>query len=180
MTLTIQEKEALLQKYDRLIHAIVWKFKRKLSGNFNNMADLYQEAVLAYMDYLSRCNSEEDLKRFPGMYVVNCMSRYIMNCQVVKFTKRTTDFTKITNATKRAEYSALSDTEAFGGNVGDTESTILFHEFIDSLDEVERRVILMRCFGAKRFEVAKALNLSNAKVTRVLNKVRKKYDVYAA
>ena len=183
MNLTLQQKEALLKKNEGLLYLTVWRFKRRLNGSFNNFHDLHQEAIAAYMEYLNHCKKEEDLKIFPGKFIFNCMSRYIMNTQPVKFTKRTTDFNRhISSIRGTTPYETLDATKGNGRPGDDDEMLlrILLKDFRDTLDDFERNVFRLRYSGLKDYVIAQELHVSPPTVARAVKRLREKYHDYAA
>ena len=142
---------------------------------------MYQEAVLAYMEYLDKCKTEEELRLFPGKFIYNRMHRFILASQVVKFPLRTSDFNKkISSIAGQVPYDSLSGMESAVTPVEKRLSNILCRDFLHTLNEREKKIISLRLQGRNCAEIAREIGESCANVRYIVGRIGKKYGSYVA
>lgn len=173
MFLTQVQESELMQKYNRLLWFCVHNFKR--SSKLQDEEDLYQEAAIVFLNFIRSCDSMESLQTsFPFMDIKNALTRWIIAQQVVSFPKtRTTDFKRIMRSAKSAELK-----EEIAVKTSDDSSMdyifakLTLESYCHSLNETERKVLLLKSMGKRNREAAHELGVSEVKISRVCHRIK--------
>lgn len=182
MLFTETQEEQLIHQYDKLIWSVVHRFKRRMGGYHNNLEDLYQEAVLVFIQHIRSCKTEEEIKCVPIRDMVNAMCRFVLGEQVVSVPKRTTSFSQVIGSVStKVDYTEIDlDETKRDLSMDNVVQQMDFTHFISSLPPSDRRVVLMKANGYRNREIAQRLGVTDVVVTRTLKKIKNQYLAYAA
>lgn len=179
MELTMEQKEELLNKNDRVLWNVVHKFKRRLtSGGHDDKEDLHSECVVVYVRYLNSCRSEQDMRKIPVLDMINAMCQYVLGEQVLSYPKRTADFRKKLNIVpKRMSYDDIEDGY---DPTDDTLDEITFGSFYAGLSDADKRVVNHKLRGETNREAGRALGLGDTTMTRTIQRLKAVYHTMAS
>lgn len=178
MELTMEQKEELLRKNDRILWSVVHKFRRRLTaGQCDDKEDLHSECVVVYIRYLNACCSEQDMRKIPVLDMVNAMCQYVLGEQVLSYPKRTGDFRKkLSTVPKRTDY---SDAEEGWTPMDDALDEIVFGDFYAGLSAQDKLVVKHKLRGETNREAGRALGLGDTTMTRTIQRLKGVYHTMA-
>lgn len=180
MVLTTTEMQSYLQKYDRFIWKVVHRFDRRYGGTMTSYKeDLHQECVIALMQHAKKAENEEKLHQMPIMDMHNAMCRFVIRNQAVHYPSRTSFFSSvIRSAPDTVELiPEIVDFHRHDTTMDDYNNLIGFQSFLSTLNGTEQKVVSLKRDFSNR-EIARQLGVSDAAITRTLNRVRHAYEVY--
>ena len=178
----IQEQE-MIERFDRVVWRIVHRFMNRAQlGRTCTKDDLYQEGVIILLNHIRKAKDEAELRKLPVMDMWNAMSRLVLGDQPVKYpSTRTSDFRKImSQLSETIEYSELENVDIHDRDIEEAEALTDMKIFADTLNALDRSIVLLRMKGMSRVEVSKYLHIPNAKTTRRLKEIKIKYLSFIA
>lgn len=143
--------------------------------------DLVQEACIAFLEYIRKCDSEEQLDTFPWYDVKNGMLRLVVQMQPLSVPIRTSGFQQIVNSMPDTiSYDVLAETgmEIDGMSkhwVEDTDTKLDFIAFMDTQPENAKRVTSMRLYGMKNADIADQCGVDKTTISVRLKKLKTEY-----
>ena len=89
-----REAELIEQNMPKIYRAVDNYMARYNGGKSHRISydDCVQEVSIAFIEYLRRCNTEEQASRFPWYEATNAMSRLVLRSQTFSMPSRTTGF----------------------------------------------------------------------------------------
>ncbi len=182
MEFTACQKEALFQQYDKLVWQVVHRFSRRMHGGYHNKEDLHSECWVVLYQYLSACQTPEEMQKTPIRDMINAMCVYTLGEQAVSYPKRTTNFKAVIDSAngKADVLEGHVDDASTRDPIGDAIDRIAFNEYVSTLSPTEQRIVSMKLGAYRNREIAKALGLSDVEMTRTLQRILKRYTAQQA
>lgn len=183
MNFTPQEEEKLILQYNRLLWRTVYRFQRRLPGVVRNQEDLYQEAALVFVDHLRKSKDMDEVQNhIPIRDMIHAMTQFVINDQLLSYTKRTSDFRKIVRSVPaRTSYAAVDmDDGCSVHSVEDALDFIAVKDFLSSLSGVDLNILRMKQSGMDNRSIGKAVGETDVQICRHLKRLRAKYAACAA
>lgn len=183
MKFSPQEEENLILQYNKLIWRTVHRFQRRMSSLIYNKEDLYQEAVMVFVRHLREAPDMDKVQNgIPIREMINAMTRYALQDQVVTYPIRTSSFRQImASCPKRTEYSDVDRDDALRSYTEDDVLTnVDAQAFFASLSPIDRRILRMKAQGIDNRAIGKTVGETDVQICRHIQRLRKKYAAIAA
>lgn len=182
MELTAAQEEQLINQYDKLLWSIVYRFKRRKGNEYRNDEDLHSECVIVFLRHIRSCDNMEDVRKVPIRDMINAMCYFVLGEQAVAYPKRTADFRRVMeNAVRKVDYSAVdSYKDTWCEPFGDLIDRITFREFLQSLSDKDREIVIMKLQGVRNGKIARKFGVSDATMTRMIKRLKEIYVAHAA
>lgn len=187
MVLSREREAELLEKNMVKIYRAVDNFVAKRGANVVTKIpyeDFVQEVSMMFLEYIRKCETEEDVNRFPWYDAKNVMTKYIMSSQPISVPIRTVAFT---NTLKSIPFTVPYDVFVSGDFdvdgmskhwVQDKETEIDFDLFMSSQDEIIQRIASMRMYGMNLREIAGQFGVCFQAIDKRIKKLKKNYDEF--
>lgn len=187
MVLSSEREAELIEQNMQKIYRSIDNFMSRYKGqNYLSYEDCVQEVSIAFLLYIRRCQSEDQLRKFPWYDAIHSLSEYVLRNQ--QFSIPSQNNTKRFTAILRSLPSTVSfDVLASGGIdvdgmskqwVPDTDTKIDFDAFMSEQQENIQRIASMRIFGMTQRDIAAQCGVSKTFVVNKINKLREKYDEF--
>lgn len=159
------------------IGALVWKYIRKGKADINakHYQDLFQEAAIAYINYIRKAQTEEDLKIFPSMDILHAMCLYTLSIQPLSHPKRTEDFKKHLTDKNVPLYEADANAENARTVIDDALDEIVFRDFVAKQTDMNTKIVGLRMEDYAIKEVAGTIGINESNVSRRLKRMLENY-----
>lgn len=187
MCFTPDQEQELLEKNMPKIYRAVDNFTSRCSSDVARVPydDFVQEVSLAFLQYARRCETQDQLNKFPWLTAMGAMRDLVLQFQPMSCPKSSHLFSDIIRSMPRTV--SIDMISASGGLdidgmskhwVDDKETQIDFDVFMDGQAENLRRVASMRVYGMNVKEVAKQCGVSRQVIHKKLNQLNEKYKKY--
>lgn len=146
--------------------------------------DCVQEVSIAFLEYIRRCETEEQLKKFPWYDAINALSVHVLRSQPFKVPLKTAKFSKTLHSippTVSYEVMVENGIEPDGMSkhwVADKETELDFCTFMDSQDEMMQRIVSMRLYGLSQRKIGAQYGISDVTVMKKIKKLKEDYDEF--
>lgn len=146
--------------------------------------DCVQEVVLVFLQYIRRCQTEEQISLFPWYDAMHALSEYVLRCQPLSVPIRTSSFRSIIQSVPRTvSYDLLLtggiDVDGMSKHwVPDKNTELDFDAFMSEQDESVQRLTSMRLYGMTLRDIAGQFGISFQGVNKRIKKLRKEYDKF--
>lgn len=146
--------------------------------------DLFQQVAEAFLLYIRRCKTEDELNVFPWYDALHAMSVYVLGNQPFSVPKSTKTFSQIIHSipqTVSYEVAMSNGIEVDGMSkhwVPDAETQMDFDDFMSSQDESMRRIASMRMYGMTHRQIACQFGVCKTSITKKLDKLRDDYMTF--
>ena len=146
--------------------------------------DMVQQGAEAFLRYIRRCDSEEQLKVFPWYDAIHAMCIQVLNSQPLGVPKCTTRFSQLINSLPKTisyEVMVSKGIEIDGMSkhwVPDKETQIDFDDFMATQDESVQRMASMRFYGMSDRKIAAQFGVCDHTVNDRLNKLYQNYNKF--
>ncbi len=188
MELSREREAELIERNMPKIYRAVDNFMARYTGAkgawFASYDDFVQEASIAFLNHIRKCDSEDSIDKFPWYDAINAMSRLVLNNQPVSMGVRTSDFRKIIQSVPRTvSFDTLaSDVIEVDGMskhwVPDKDTEIDFGAFMSSKTESLQRIVAMRLYGMNNRHIAAQYGVCKNCIDKKINKLREQYDEF--
>lgn len=187
MVLSSERESELIEENMPKIYRSIDNFMARCprdSGVRISYDDCVQEVSIAFLNYIRRCESEDQLRIFPWYDAMQAMSRLILQCQPLSVPLRTSSFKKIINSIPlTVSYDVLmtNGIEVDGMSkhwVQDKDTEMDFNDFMSSQDESIQRIASMRLHGMTMREIAGQFGVCFQAIDKKLKNLREKYDEF--
>lgn len=164
-----QEKAELAEQNMPLI----WYVVNRYAGASVERDELYSAALFGMAKALSAYDETRGI-RFSTFAIV-CMNRAIL--QLLRTAKkRKLDISydgliRSSNGDEIWHERFMSATESGNISPDDVTTKIVIYDFIDKLSDRDREILRLRASGLRQKEIGKKLGLSQAQISRMLNKM---------
>ena len=187
MVLSSERESELIEENMPKIYRSIDNFMARCpkdSGVQISYDDCVQEVSIAFLNYIRRCESEDQLRIFPWYDAMQAMSRLILQSQPLSVPLRTSSFKKIINSIPlTVSYDVLmtNGIEVDGMSkhwVPDKDTEMDFNDFMSSQDESIQRIASMRLHGMTMREIAGQFGVCFQAIDKKLKNLREKYDEF--
>lgn len=177
-----QENDFILENMKKIYNAVD-NFVFRCSSNVIGVPyeEMVQEACIAVLKYLRRCENEEDLKKFPFLSVKSALRDLVFTYQPLSVPHSTHRFSEICSgmpSTVSFDTLPSSIIEVDGMShhwVEDKETEIDFDAFMSAKTDADRRMVGMKFWGGTFRDVARQFGTSKDSVKRNLDKLHAEY-----
>lgn len=184
MILTTEQEEKYVKQYEKLIWATVNGFKRRTTARRDNKDDLYQEATIVFIEHIRACKTEDEIgQNIPIRDMIHAMCCFNLGEQVLSYPKRTTYYrAKGTEDVVHAvDYSDVDrDDRYLEMTIDHTIENMTMKAFLNSLNDEERKIAKYKERGYKNREIARAMGVTDVYISRVLSRMRAKYQNFVS
>lgn len=178
-----RESELVEQNMPKIYRAVDNFMAKNTGGNVCRVSydDCVQEVSVAFIEYIRKCETEEQLNVFPWYDAIHAMSSLVLRCQPLAFPNRTSDFNRIIHS---VPYTVSYDVLASNGIeidgmskhwVPDTETRIDFDMFMSTQNENVQRIASMRMYGMSQRDIAAQCGVAKRSIDK---KISSLYDEY--
>lgn len=187
MQLSRDREAELMEKNMPKIYRAVDNFMARYKNRHDPCSydDLSQQVAEAFLLYIRRCKTEEELNKFPWFDALHAMSVHVLNSQPFGVPKSTKTFSQIIHnlpQTVSYEVAMTSGIDVDGMSkhwVPDKETEIDFNDFMSEQDESVRRIASMRIYGMSHRQIAGQFGVCKTSITKKLDKLREDYAHYS-
>lgn len=180
MKLTMKQEEELLQHYDKLLWSVVHRFRRKHYQGYNNREDLHSECVLVFLNHVRSCENWDEITKVPILDMVHAMCLHVLGEQALTYPKRTAIFRQVMDEAKSAAPNTENEREDSYEPCNDALDIIAFRDFYAKLPVDDKKIVVMKLRGCKNRQIAAKLEVSDVRVTRMIQKLHRFYQASAA
>ena len=187
MQLSPEREAELVEQNMQKIYRAVDNFMAKCGSNpviVIPYDDCVQEVSIAFLKYIRRCETEEQLRIFPWYDAIHVLTAYVLSSQPVKVSTRTSNFRNIVRSipfTVSYDVMVSKGIEVDGMSkhwVPDKETELDFNSFMSDQDESVQRIAAMRLYGMSIRQIASQFGLKKSSVGQKIKKLREKYDEF--
>lgn len=186
MTMTSAQEDEFIEKNKKKISSAVDNFIRRCSSNVIRVPreDMVQEASIALLLYARKCETEEDLEKFPIYSVQSALRDLIFDYQPFACPHSTHRFSEICSAMPRSvSFDVLPDAflevDGMANHwVDDKETEIDFDIFMSEKSDSDQRLVGMKMCGGSLRNLAKEIGISKDAVKRTLDKLHTQYSEF--
>lgn len=187
MLFTPEQEQKLIEDNMPKIYRAVDNFMARCSTHVIRIPyeDFVQEVVLAFLQYVRSCTTEEQAEKFPWFSAMEAMRRLILAYQPFRCVKYSQKFSEVIhNMPKTISLDAINasscmDIDGMAKHwVDDKDTQIDFDDFMDSQTENTRRVASMRVYGMTLKEIGDQCGVSKVAIYKKLNKLNEDYKKY--
>ena len=147
--------------------------------------DMVQQVAEAFLLYIRRCETEEQLNKFPWYDAIHAMSVHVLNSQPFSVPKSTKTFSQIIHnmpMTVSYEVAVSNGLDVDGMSrfwVDDKETEIDFNSFMAEQAESVRRIASMRVYGMSHRKIAGQFGVCKNVITKKLDRLHEKYMIFS-
>ena len=187
MQLSPEREAELIEINMPKIYRSVDNFVSKYTGSNRACAsydDCVQEVSLAFLRYIRKCETEEQMNVFPWYDAMQAMSQLVLLGQPFSVPARTSDFSRVIHslpATVSYEVLASRGIEVDGMSkhwVPDKNTEMDFCTFMDSQGENVQRIAAMRIYGMTQRDIAAQFGVCKRAIDKKITKLREDYDEF--
>lgn len=179
-----RESELVEQNMPKIYRAVDNFMAKNTGGNVCRITydDCVQEVSVVFLNYIRKCETEDQLNMFPWYDAINAMSNLVLSYQPLTFPKRTTDFNRVIHSvphTVSYDVLASNGTEIDGMSkhwVPDTETMLDFDMFMSTQDEDVQRIASMRMYGMRERDIARQFGVHKRSIIRKLTSLYEDYN----
>ena len=185
MQLSRERESELVEKNMPKIYRAVDNFMAKnTGGNVCRITydDCVQEVSVVLLNYIRKCETEEQLNMFPWYDAIHAMSNLVLCSQPLAFPKRTTDFNRVIHSvphTVSFDVLASSGVEIDGMSkhwVPDTDTKLDFDMFMSTQNENVQRIASMRLYGMSQRDIARQCGVCKRAIDKKLSSLYEDYN----
>lgn len=165
-------------KYDRLIRYAVKGFCNRAPSSVDCFDDMYQEARFAFLEYIRRCDSLDDVNKFPYRDINHRMSLFVLQEQRFTFPKRTSGMKKYINSVPTCSSLESVGNEVETECIEDVNDRMFADGFMEMLSPDVRGMLTLAIKGLTKTEIAHRLGVSKFVVHRKISKAKDMYKAY--
>ena len=146
--------------------------------------DMVQQGAMAFLLYMRKCETEEDLKRFPWYDAIHAMCIHVLNSQPFSVPKRTENFSKLINSLPKTisyEVAVSNGLNVDGMSkhwVLDKDTQIDFDDFMSSQDESMRRIASMKVYGMSNRKIGAQFGVSHVAIGKKIDRLHKNLNEF--
>lgn len=179
-----REAELVEQNLPKIYRAVDNYMARYSKKNYIPYDDFVQEASVAFIEYVRRCETEEQLNKFPWYDAIHAMSELVLRSQGISVPQRTSDFS---NTIRSLPLTVSYDTLVSGGInidgmskhwVPDMDTKLDFNSFMSDKDEAVQRIAAMRLYGMSMREIASQFGMCFQNIQKKLGVLREQYEEF--
>ena len=187
MQLSPEREAELIEQNMPKIYRAVDNFVARHGDNRNthfSYDDFIQEVSIVFLKYIRRCETEDQLEKFPWYDAIKAMSEHVLRSQPLSVHEKTKNFKKTLNSlpqTVSFDVMLSNGIEVDGMSkywVPDKETEIDFDSFMSSQNEITQRIVSMRLYGLSNRKIAAQCGVCDATIDYKLKKLKEQYDEF--
>ena len=146
--------------------------------------DFIQEVSIVFLKYIRKCETEDQIEKFPWYDALKAMSEHVLHSQPLSVHEKTTNFTKtMSSLPETISYEVLASNgfEIDGMSkhwAPDVETKMDFDAFLSDKSEIIQRIVAMRVYGLSHKMIGSQCGISDVAVIKRLKKLKKEYDEF--
>lgn len=147
--------------------------------------DCVQEVAIEFIKYIRRCETIEQVNRFPWHDAIHALSIYVLGCQPVSFPKSTKTFRYFLNSVPHTVSFDVLMSQGISVDgmskqwVPDTDTKLDFDSFMSNQSENVQRIASMRIYGMTQRDIASQFGVCKRAIDKKIAKLREDYDEFA-
>ena len=180
-----REQDLVVQNMSKIYRAIDNFMARCTKSPVHiSYEDCVQEVSIAFLKYIRRCSTEDQLNKFPWYDAIHALSEYVMQNQQFSVPIHTKGFLSILRSlpiTVPFDLWVSNGVDVDGMSkhwVPDTDTKLDFDAFMSSQAENIQRIASMRIYGMSEKDIAAEFGISQQKISQKINKLREKYEEF--
>lgn len=186
MVLSPEQEQQIIEENMPKIYRAVDNFTARHSSDIARVPydEFVQEVSLAFLLYIRKCETIEEINRFPWYTAMSAMRDAVMAFQPMSCPKSSHRFSEIIHGmpvTVSSDVLASAVIEVNGMSkhwVDDKETMLDFELFMDTYDENTKRLASMRYGGMTLKEVADQYGVNKSTVLRRIRRLEKEYHEF--
>ena len=187
MLLTPEQEQKLIEENMPKIYRAVDNFTARCTTDIVCIPydDFVQEVAIAFLLYIRKCETPEDIKKFPWFSAMDAMRSVVLRFQPMSCEKSTHRFKEIIHdmpTTISMDLLASSTLDINGMSkhwVDDKETMLDFESFMNDYDENTQRMVSMRYGGMTLSGIANQYGVDKTTILRRINNLAEKYHQYS-
>lgn len=186
MVFTSEQEQAIIEENMPKIYRAVDNFTAKFSANVARVPydEFVQEVSLAFLLYIRKCETMDQVSRFPWFSVMGAMRDTVLKFQPFSCQKSQHRFREIIHAmpvTVSDDILASATTDVNGMSkhwVDDKDTMMDFETFMDGCDENTKRLVSMRYGGMTLKDIASQYGVNKSTVLRRIRTLADNYHEF--
>lgn len=186
MVLSPEQEQQIIEENMVKIYRAVDNFTARHSSDIARVPydDFVQEVSMAFLLYIRKCESMDDIAVFPWYTAMNAMRNAVFAFQPMSCEKSPHRFNQIIHSmpvtvSSDVLVSSLTDVDGMSKHwVEDKETMLDFERFMDMYDEGTKRLASMRYGGMKLSEIAEQYGVDKSTVFRRIGRLAEEYHDY--
>lgn len=183
MVFTPEQEQQIIEENMVKIYRAVDNFTARCTSDVARVPydEFVQEVSLAFLLYIRKCETQEEIDRFPWYTAMDAMRNAVLMFQPMSCPKSSHRFREIIHGMPSTVSADTISPSVFEVNgmakhwVDDKDTLLDFERFMDSYDENTKRLVSMRYGGMTLKEVAAQYGVHK---TTVLRRIRNLEDDY--
>lgn len=187
MDFTPEQEQVLIEQNMPKIYRAVDNYAARHSSTMASVPyeDFVQEVALAYLQYIRKCETQEEVNRFPWFSAMDAMRNLVRVYQPMSCSSDPRSFSDVIH--NMPVTMSLDDIQAKTGIeidgmskhwVEDKETQIDFDDFMSGQTESVQRVASMRIYGMTLREIGNQYGVQKGTVCKWLDKLNNAYKEY--
>lgn len=181
-----QESELIEQNMPKIYRAIDNYMARcnQKKGIQLSYDDCVQEVSIAFLQYIRRCTSEEQLALFPWYDAMHAMSELVLANQPLSVPRSTRNFSDVIHSIPSTVpfdvmMSKGIDVDGMSKHwVPDKDTEMDFNDFMASQSELLQRIASMRILGMTYRDIASECGVSKSMICAKIKQLKEMYDKF--
>ena len=186
MHFSTEQEAALIEENMKKIYRAVDNFCCRCHGSTVRVDydEFVSEVSIVFLKHLRKCETMEEINKFPWYDALNAMTRLVMAYQPLSGPKTAKHFSRLVSrmpATVSIDLAVANGIEVDGMShfwVEDKETQIDFDTFMDDHGEDMNRIAGMKLLGATNRKIAGQFGVDASSISRRLTALRKDYDEF--
>ena len=187
MDFTPEQEQLLIEQNMPKIYRAVDNYSSRHSTKVASVPydDFVQEVAMAFLVYIRRCDTMEEVNHFPWFSAMEAMRRLVWQFQPMSCPRHCNSFSEVIHNMPLTM--SLDDIQAKTGLeidgmskhwVDDKETQMDFDSFMSDQPELFRRVASMRLYGMTMKEIGEQCGTSKGTVHKWIDKMSNAYNNY--
>ena len=168
MTINNEEISQFIQRYELRIYKDIKKFKSSYNCVVDD-EDLYQEAVLAIIEFFKKNEAKLNYLFYPSKTVLNAMYVAVRLNKKLSIPKSSKNMHKV----KNNQFTNIDDSTC--SYVEPYERKVSVQDFCNDITEREKRVLEMKLDGINVMEISRQTKIPRITVRRTVDSLKEKY-----
>lgn len=187
MTLTQERESELIEQNMPKIYRAIDNYMARCNqkkGVQLSYDDCVQEVSIAFLQYIRRCNTEDQLSTFPWYDAMHAMSELVLINQPLTVPRSTRNFSDVIHsipATVPFDVMMSKGMDVDGMSkhwVPDKDTEMDFNTFMADQSELVQRIASMRIHGMTYRDIAAECGVSKSKVAEEIKQLKEMYDEF--
>lgn len=186
MIFTSEQEEAIIEENMPKIYRAIDNFTARCSKDVIRVPyeEYVQEVSLAFLLYIRKCETMDEVNRFPWFSAMNAMRSTVQLFQPMSCSRDPHSFSQIIHSmpsTVSTDLMASANTDVNGLSkhwVDDKDTMMDFESFMSDYDEGTQRLISMRFGGMTLQELADQYGVEKSTILRRIRNIAEEYHQF--